>query len=237
MAKKTGKAVSVRSEKRERMAAYAKAAKGSAGSIVGKLLRFSKGEYLAGQDDEEIEIGTRMVLNLDSVLVGWTRWEDNKPVEQDMGPIIDAFQPKPRSQLGFTDQSEWEVDNEGKSRDPWAFGNQMLLKTVGKGAELFTYTTGSKGGLQAMGRLLENAMDDDSSEDNYPIIELDTDFYMHPKYKKVYVPDWKIVGWQPITDWEIKEAAPASKKAAAKTKPAPAKVSNTSKGRQKALSY
>lgn len=216
----------MRSEKRARMAAYAKAAKGSGGSIVGKLLRFSKGEYLAGQDDEEIEIGTRMVLNLDSVLVGWTRWEDNKPVEQDMGLVMEAFQPKPRTHLGFTDQSDWETDDDGKARDPWAFGNQMLLKTTGKGAELFTYTTGSKGGLQAIGKLLEQATENDSSEDSYPIVELGADFYMHPKYKKVYVPEWKIVGWQPITDWEIKEvaASKAPKKAAAK-------------GKQKALSY
>jgi hypothetical protein len=221
------KSVAKRSEKMERLAQYAKAAKGSSGNIIGKLLKFNKGEWFAGQDEEEVKEGTKMVFNPDSVLVGWTRWEDNKPVEYDMGPIIEGFQPKPRSELGYSDQSDWEKFDDGKPRDPWQFGNRCLLKSIGKGAELYTFIVGSKGGLGAIGRLLDQYTEEcmERGEDDYPVITLGKDFYMHPTYKKVWVPDFKIIGWSPGKDFAVTEAA-----AAPKGKPTPKKG-------QKALTY
>jgi hypothetical protein len=226
MAKKSKEVAINRQERLQRLQQYGKAAKGSSGSIIGKLLTFNKGEWTAGQDNEEIPVGTKMVFNSDSVLVGWTRWEDSKPVEQEMGPVVDGFQPKPRGQLGWDDKSEWEQFPDGGPRDPWAFGNQMLFKSVTKRPELFTFTTGSKGGLGAIGRLLERYAEEamEGHADDYPVITLGADSYMHPTYKKVWVPEFEIVGWQPIEEWEIPEAA------------APARKTAASKGR-KQLSY
>lgn len=221
------KSVAKRSEKMERLATYAKSAKGGSSSIIGKILRFNKGEYFAGQDDEEVAVGTKVIFNTDSVLVGWTRWEDNKPAEQDMGPIIEGFQPKPRSALGYDDQSQWERFDDGKPKDPWTFGNQMLFKTLGKNPELFTFTTGSKGGLSAVGRLLDTYTEEctERGEADYPVVTLGKDFYMHATYKKVWIPEFKIVGWSPVKDWKIPEE---TEKAAPKT---------AAKKGQKQLSY
>lgn len=213
------KAVATRSEKLERIQQYAKATQGAGTSIVGTLLRFSKGEYLAGQDDVEVPLGTKMIFNTDSVLTGWTRWENNKPAEQDMGQIIEGFQPKPRSELGYNDQSQWEVDNDGKARDPWVFGNLVLLKTVGKNPELYTFTTGSKGGLGAVGKLLGQYAEacTERGEDDYPVVTLGKDFYNHPTFKKVWVPQFEIVGWSPVKNFTVEEA-PAAKKTTAPKK-------------------
>jgi len=212
-----------------RLQAYGKAASSrSGGNIVGRLLKFNKGEYIAGQENEEISLNTKVVFNTDNVLIGWQRWEDNKPVEWEMGLVNKGFQPKTRSELGYTDESEWETFEDGKVKDPWTYGNQAVCKTLGRKPELFTLTVGSKGGRQAMGDLLvaytEAALEEGHKED-YPIIALGRDFYMHSNkaFGKVWVPVFKIVGWQPRKEWELPEQV---------EKPAPARRS-----KQKQLSY
>jgi hypothetical protein len=45
----------------------------TARSITGTLLRFSKGDFLAGQDGVDVPIGSRFVAIMDSLLVGWIR--------------------------------------------------------------------------------------------------------------------------------------------------------------------
>ena len=55
-------------------------------SIIGRLLKFTKfGEYRAGQEEEEIELGTRFAAVMGSLLVGFILWEDNRPIEAIMG--------------------------------------------------------------------------------------------------------------------------------------------------------
>src|SRR6266404_4133666 len=68
---------------------------------LGSLLKFNKGEWLAGQDNAEIESGTQMVAMIGDLLVGWVKWEDNKKVDQQMGLLKDNFHVE-RSDLGDT---------------------------------------------------------------------------------------------------------------------------------------
>jgi len=51
--------------------------------------------------------------------VGWQRWEDNKPTDQVMGKAIEGYKPVLRSSLPDKDQEQWEVDADGKERDPY----------------------------------------------------------------------------------------------------------------------
>src|ERR1039457_6483148 len=90
---------------------YGKAAGGQS-NIVGKLLKFSKGDYTAGQDNDEVDEGTEAVVNMDARWVGWQRWEDNKPAEQQMGAVTEGFQPPRRADLGYDDEDKWEVDDQ-----------------------------------------------------------------------------------------------------------------------------
>ena len=90
---------------------YGKAA--AQNSIVGRLLKFTKfGEYRAGQEEEEIERGTRLAAYMNSLCVGWQRWEDNRPVEQIMGLLVEGFVPPERSTLShYNDKSAWAIDS------------------------------------------------------------------------------------------------------------------------------
>ncbi|MBY0395318.1 MAG: hypothetical protein K2X91_02465 [Thermoleophilia bacterium] len=165
--------------------------------IVGDLLKFSKGEYLAGQDGREIEEGKRLVANMDELMVGWVKWEDGKPADMRMGRIVEGFQPVGRASLGDTDKEEWEQDDNGQPRDPWQATNYLILKDP-DGEQLYTFATSSKGGLGAIGKLCGaygKAMR--QRPDQFPVIALGIDSYRHPNkaYGKIYTPKFEIVGW------------------------------------------
>lgn len=199
----------------------------STSTIRGTLIKFSKGDWIMG-DDEDVPEETLggLVANMDQLMVGWLRWEDNKPVETIMGPVAEGYQPPRRSELGFDDQSQWEQDNQGRPRDPWQFSNYIILKELGEDASednLYTFATSSKGGLNAMAVLCrEYGRETRRRPNEYPIVKLGSDSYTHPEYGRTYVPLVKIVGWEdkslfaPVDD----EAEPAQEEQAAAAPPA-----------------
>ena len=195
---------------------YAKVA-GAQSTIVGQLLKFSKGDYVAGQDNEEISIGTKLIANMDNLLVGWQRWQDNRPAESLMGTLLEGFQPSKRDELGFTDSSEWEIDDNGKPRDPWVFTHLMLMKKPGKQGQLYTFTTNSAGGKNAIAKLCgEYGKEMREHTDEYPIVELGVGNYMHSNasYGRIKFPVFEITGWADKTEFD--EAAETPSTASAK---------------------
>lgn len=197
----------------------------SSRNIVGTLIKFTKGDWVKGEDMEDVEVGTKFVANMDHLLVGWIKWWENKPVEQIMGPVAEGFQPPRRNTLGDEDEDEWEVDEtSGKPRDPWQFSNYLIMKNVDDD-ELFTFATSSRGGLGAVGEMCKHyGKEMRSRPDDYPIIEIGTSSYQHQnkQYGRIYVPILKVVDWQAKSEFnmdgveeEVEEVKPAPKKAAA----------------------
>lgn len=168
-------------------------------TIVGDLLRFSKGDWTAGQNDEEIEEGTQFVALMDELTIGWTKWEGGKPVEHQLGRLIEGYRPAKRSDLGDSDETQWETDNAGQRRDPWVLVNHLILKEVDSD-RLYTFAPSSRGGLNAIGQLCEaygKAIR--AKPDQLPIIEVGVSAYKHSntEYGKVKIPVLKVVGWTP----------------------------------------
>ena len=166
-------------------------------NIVGELLKFSKGDWLVGQDNEEVKVGTQFVANMHELLVGWIRWQDNKPTDHIMGKVVDSYQPPRRSELGDTDSHEWEVDDRGDPRDPWQLSNYLLMKGMVDG-ELYTFTTGSKGGRDAIGDLSKDYGKVMAQHgDEFPVVAISVRSYEHPNksYGRIKTPEFKIVGW------------------------------------------
>jgi hypothetical protein len=169
----------------------------TARSITGTLLRFSKGDYLAGTEGVVVPAGTRLVAVMDSLLIGWVRWWDNTATEPRMGLIVKGFQPDRRSDLGDDDKDRWEVDNDGEPRDPWRFTNYLILRAL-KDGETYTFATSSKGGLGCIGELSRaygKAMRQRSNE--WPVIEIDVGSYQHRDRSlgRIKFPIFKIVDW------------------------------------------
>jgi hypothetical protein len=166
--------------------------------IIGDLLKFSKGDYLAGRNSEKIADGTELVAVLPGMVNGWQRWEDNRPVEQRMGLLVDGFVPPERSTLGYDDQSKWEIDGSGKPRNPWAPTVYLPMVTV-NGEIVFTFTTSSDGGQRyAIGPLSkEYGSHIRQHPDELPIVKLHQDSYLHSDRSigRVKYPEFPIARW------------------------------------------
>jgi hypothetical protein len=170
----------------------------SQSNIVGHLLKFTKfGEFEAGENSINIPHGTELIAHMGDVLIGWQRWQDQRPTEQVMGLVRDNFQPPRRSELGDNDQSLWEVDDSGKSRDPWQKTTMVIFKGLDND-ELYTFSTSSKGGIQAVGKLSKEYGKQMRMRPNqFPVVRLGWDSYEHSnkQYGEIRYPVFEIVGW------------------------------------------
>jgi hypothetical protein len=117
--------------------------------IVGDLLEFSKGDYLAGQNNTLVPMGTVFTVNMDELMAGWVRWWDGKPTDHVMVRV--ANRAVPNKPPGDDDETKWETDASGEPRNPWALTNYVPM--MNEKGELFTFTTGSKGGRGAIALL------------------------------------------------------------------------------------
>jgi hypothetical protein len=175
--------------------AYAAGVNGN--SIEGTMLKFSRfGDYRAGKDGAKIELGTRFTAVMQSVQVGWLKWIDGKPVERVMGHLHDGFKPPKRDELDAQDESMWPAGSDGRPRDPWQFCNTILL--IAENGEQFTFATGSRGGIQAIGNLCAaygRRMRSHPGE--MPTIALDSSSYPHrdKQIGHVPIPVFRITGW------------------------------------------
>jgi hypothetical protein len=171
----------------------------SRGNIAGRLMKFSKGDYFV--DDEEIPLGTKFVAVMDELLIGWVKWEDNRPSEQLMGKVAERFVPAPREALGDNDESLWPPDASGRPRDPWQMTFYLVLKDVGKPVEndnLYTLPMNSEGGKDAVKRLCSTygkAMR--QRPDEWPIVEIGVESYVHATWGRIKKPTLKVT-----EEWE-----------------------------------
>jgi hypothetical protein len=164
--------------------------------VVGKLLRFAKGEYLAGETNEVIPLDTKMVAAVDSLLFGWVRWDNGKPVEHRMAQVAEGFAPPRRAELGFTDQSTWERDPNGNLRDPWAL--TYYLPMIDENAEAFTFSSTSRGGINAIADLARHYGNNQRIHaSEFPVVLLKSDSYQHSnnQFGRIKFPVFKRVGW------------------------------------------
>jgi hypothetical protein len=75
-----------------------------ASTIVGQLLKFNKGEWLVGREEEALPEGTELVAGMPTLQSGWMKWTDGKPAESRMGLRSDGFRPDSRDTLGDDDK-------------------------------------------------------------------------------------------------------------------------------------
>ncbi|MEY9413740.1 hypothetical protein ABIF69_000182 [Bradyrhizobium japonicum] len=166
--------------------------------IVGKLLKFSKGDWLAGENSEPVE-QTAFIAGLHALMTGWVKWKDNKPVEHEMVCISSRLLPPRRQELGDDDQSAWETDDDGEKRDPWQLTSYLPVIAADDG-EVFTFTASSKGGLDALGKLSRAyAAHRRRAPTELPVISLGSSGYQHKirSYGFIKTPVFLVTGWAP----------------------------------------
>lgn len=165
--------------------------------IVGDLLKFNKGDWLVGQDNDELKLGTKLVAAVEEVMVGYLKWEESKVVDMRMGKVKDGFVMPARRDLGDVEQGTWDIDDQGKPRDPWQMTSYLILKAA-EGQDLYTYAPSSAGGRNVVAALCgEYGKHSRQKPDEFPIVELSVDSYMHKvkSYGRIKVPVLSIIGW------------------------------------------
>jgi hypothetical protein len=166
-------------------------------TILGQLIRFSKGDYLAGQDGDPVATGTVFLAAIDHALGGYIHWDDKKPDQQVMVPLATGAPLPQRYTLGDDDTSKWElVGNE--RRDPWQ--ETFYLPLLSADDELYTFTTSSGGGRTAIGKLFrEYGRRRRTGADEYPLVALSVEEYQHREYGRIKKPAFAVADWEPRT--------------------------------------
>ena len=170
------------------------------GNDLGRLLKFVKGKFESG--DDEIPIGTEYIAHVNQIARGWVRFAEGKVVDRAIGKIADGYKPPQRTELSDNDPESWtERDANGKPRDPWVPQWYLPLISVETG-EVYTFVTGSKGGIAAVANLCR--VYGNKHRDNLlPIVALRTRSYKHKQYGRIETPDLPIVGWDSMTSTAI----------------------------------
>jgi hypothetical protein len=160
--------------------------------LVGDMLKFVEGEWLAGKENTKVGAGATFTACPDGWADGWIRWADGAPAETIMTiPATGGPPPPPREQLGYDDRKAWVAD-----RDPWVRSAYLpLLSSTG---ELLTYATGSIGGHNAITDLLRAYTRYRRRDSNvYPVVALAGDKYLHKVHRKwTHYPIFRLTGWQ-----------------------------------------
>ena len=163
------------------------------------FLKFDRGRFKFGQDGDELEIGTRLIVNMPEIQVGHIKWAGGEVVDEAMTPLGGGYRPATREELGDTDDSLWETDDDGKPVDPWSFTNTVPLADP-LTAQEYTFTTSAKGGVAAVGKLCKAYGQQRQKHDGeLPIIELQSSSYRHKRFGEVYIPVFRVVGWHSDT--------------------------------------
>jgi hypothetical protein len=156
----------------------------------GPLLKFNKGEYVYGRDNEEFP-EKEVVALMPGLTHGWIRWEENFPTEPIMGLMMEGFVLPARNTLGHLDKTAWELGNGNQPRDPWQESFYLPVITV-NAEDVYTFTTSSNGGRRHAITPLCKEYGTHIRElpDELPVIPLNQGFYQHadPRVGKVKYP-------------------------------------------------
>ena len=167
-------------------------------TIIGTLLRFSKGDYLAGEEGKEIPNGSTFTANLDELLAGWIKWSGGRPIEHMMVRVAEGRTLPKREVLGDSDASHWEAAARAchaiHGSLPTTF--RYWTNKVGSSPSQRPHVVGSPllvillARLYARHRLAGH-------RDVHPMIALDVGSYLHPnrEYGRIKYPLFTRMGW------------------------------------------
>jgi hypothetical protein len=169
-----------------------------------QLLKFVKGRYKIG--DDEIPLGTQYVVHANQLVFCWIKFVDGEVADRKMGKAADGYKPPEREELGDTDESQWEMDDD-KPRDPWVFQHLLPFENLESG-EVVIFATGSIGGRIAVEKLVKAYAYRAKRKRSraLPIVGLGTKDMPTARYGDVPRPDFVIEGWEDAPDGDAKES-------------------------------
>jgi hypothetical protein len=158
------------------------------------------GTWTRGRGKEEISAGTELVVLIDRMLKGFTRFDDGVPTSRFLPiwpvPDLQAL----RQSLGDLDPALWpNHDAKGNPQDPWRPARQLPVILI-EHCECLVYSTSSFGGLKAcsqLGRAVQRQRRYPEQQDALPIASLDVDDYLHSvkAFGRIFDPLLPVIDW------------------------------------------
>jgi hypothetical protein len=150
-------------------------------------MRFSKGEFTYGADNDVIDDDVEFVPDMSTLSRGYVCWVKASVAGEVMSPIASG---KRITEADLPDYGPYE-DGDG-----WREQTSIEFRRVPDGAR-FMFKTSSRGGTQALQKLSSEfaARMKVSKEFSLPIITMTPDSYKHERYGKIHVPKFTVVGW------------------------------------------
>ncbi len=146
---------------------------------LGQPFKYVKGEYLVGKDAVVMPIGSLLAGLMNTTMIGWAKWWEGEPVDHCVGLLLEGFKTPPRDTLGDNDSSRWELDQNGKPKDPWQREARLAFVDP-KTHEFFTFLASSKGSIGAIAELCRDYdLERKKHQGIIPIIALESDSYAH----------------------------------------------------------
>lgn len=189
-------------------------------NIIGTLLKFNKGDYSVGKEGRAIPVGSKFAANLDLMAVGYVKWIGGRPVNHMLVRLADGSAKPKRAQLGDLAEDAWEMDSDGKSRDPWQQVNYLPL--LDERGEIYTFSVSGRSALKEAASLCRTyAFHLENQTDEFPVVELGVGRYLHKDRSIGWVkyPEINVVGWTPKAHF-VKALAAAGFMVMPETQPA-----------------
>jgi hypothetical protein len=155
------------------------------------MLRMLKsGDWVIGQTNDEVQEGSRWIVDIENMLHGWCCWTDNtdprtknKMVGETMVNVVEPRPPRPPDDNGV----------------PYKDQRTLFLRCIdGDDAGLeVIHKVNSMSGVEAIGKLL-GAIQSHLYDERvyvYPVIQFGHSHYEHPKWGRIYTPIYEIVDW------------------------------------------
>jgi hypothetical protein len=125
--------------------------------IVGKPLRFNKGDWLVGAKDaqSQLQAGTTLAVVMPTLLVGWIKWVNGDVADDNVGVVAEGFKMPRRRELGDEDSDRWPLDEKtGERKDPWQKTSSIIMIDRSL-SDVYTFTTNRRpgGDIPALRRL------------------------------------------------------------------------------------
>ena len=171
--------------------ALAKFAEENGGGPGGPLLKFKKDEHFVLGADKVPE-GTEYIAFPQEVRKGWSKFEDKKLVEEErVSRSTDLSYPSATS-WATTIQRNGRRTPRGQPTDPWVKQSFLPLENAATG-QVVVFVSSSQGGISAIATLCGTAAR--NLHRGNPRVRLRVGSYKHPKFGRVQVPEFTVVGW------------------------------------------
>ena len=167
-------------------------------TVSRSVLKFKQGIYVLAQEQAELPIGTRAIVDPLSLTKEWVKWKDLRPLLRISARVAKGEKLPGRAELGEFDDSTWEQDDNGKPRDPWQEMHSIVLTRTDNGEE-YLFVTNTAGGKNAIADLAAKTTVEfrATRRSVLPLIELYATSYYNETYGvDVHVPEFRVIEWK-----------------------------------------